>query len=594
VLRAGVGGEAVWRGAPWILGVVGAAQVGFVVLNIWAPTWHWVNLDKEHNLPTWFHSALLATVGLLALEVGRLEARLFGRTGRDRRWAIAWVGVSAGFAYLAADESLVIHEGFYTRELRAWLAPSSPLQLTLAWLLVFLPAIVGAVAFFLASLGARARLSPSLIGWAGGGLVLWVVALTLEGTTKSFFIPRDLYRLEVILEETAESAGTTLFAVGVWRYRSELWRWLGAAPGRELPRFSVPWRWVIAGTLGLSIPAGIVGVSVLLNLHVLHGYAGDEHFRSGRLDDASRAYRDAVAAAPEYVRGWTLLGVTELQRGDPEAAERAFAVAERLAPRASRTLNYRGVALFRLGRHEEARATFARATAADPADADAHRNLGLTLRHLGREAEARESLLKAQQLRPERLRLTSVRISLPTELPLLFASEAGVESALRESLAGRLASAVEAYRRRAAESPGLAAAHLGLANELFRIRVARRIVATDTTRIPSVQDAARHRPSALFTTWVSRSGVARDEVEVIVEADSLPQEVAASVEEIRRHYERAIELGAKAPAHWGLALLARETGDLADAEAHAREARRLDGTLPALPDRAEGQAAVLR
>ncbi|MCI0574540.1 MAG: tetratricopeptide repeat protein, partial [Myxococcaceae bacterium] len=304
-------------------------QAAFVALQLGAPGWRLVDLDREHNLPTWFHGGLLALVALLALDLVRSEARFLQRTRQSQAWALAWFVVAGGFAYLAVDETLVIHERLLNRWVRGQLATASSLQLLLAWLLVFLPAIVLSVAFLLAALSARARLSPRLVAWGGAGLLLWVLALTFEATTRSFFIPRNLYWLEVVLEETAESVGTTCFAWGFWRYRIELGSW---GQGR-VPVFAVPWRWVAAGTVALAIPAGAVGVSIAWNSYALHTYVGDDHLNAGRLEAAVGAYRTALATAPNYGRAWYRLGVAELRRGDLAAAEQAFATAARLEPR---------------------------------------------------------------------------------------------------------------------------------------------------------------------------------------------------------------------------------------------------------------------
>jgi tetratricopeptide (TPR) repeat protein len=552
-------------------------QAGFATLHLWMPGWRLVNLDREHNFPTWFHSWLLALVALQALDLIRVEGRLLGRAGRRRAWAAAWPLVAGGFAYLAADETLVIHEGFLTAWLRGRLAPSSPLELTLAWLLIFLPAIVFTVAFLLASLGARARLCPRLLAWGGGGLGLWVLALTCEATAKSFFIPRNLYWLEVVLEETAESLGTTCFAWALWRYRLELGGWVR---GRTTPpAFAVPWRWVAAGTLALALPVAVVGVSIAWNPYALHRYIGDDHLRAGRLEEAVRAYRAALATAPAYGRAWYRLGVAELRRGDLAAAEQALAMAARLEPRNATTANDLGVVLLRQGRDGEAAAAFTRATALDPDDARAAQNLAIALRRLGREAGAEAALARARALRPPRLRVTALRMTVPADVQLAYVADPRLDGALGDSRAGRVESAISGYRRALARMPDLAPAHLGLANELVRWRLAVRL----TTKPPPARakgaSGSPARTAALFSDWVQDANGGWSALEAVVEPPPMADD-AALAREARGHFEHALALGAGAPAQLGLAALARLEGDAEAVSRHLAAARAADPSLP--------------
>jgi tetratricopeptide (TPR) repeat protein len=558
--------------------VLVSIQTVLAALHLWAPGWRLVNLDREHNIPTWFHSGLLALVALLAVDLARVERGFLRRIGHRSVWAIVWLAVAAGFVYLAVDESLVIHEGFLNAWVRGRLAPASSLQLTLAWLLVFLPAIILAVAFLLAALMARARLSPRLVLWGSAGLGLWVLALTLEATTKSFFIPRNLYWLEVVLEETAESLGTTCFAWALWQYRRELARWTEGI--LATPVFAVPWRWVVAGTLALAVPAGIVSASIAWNPYALHRYVGDDHLRAGRLDEAVGAYRAALAIAPSYGRAWYRLGVAELRRGDPAAAQRAFATAARLEPRNASVANDLGVALFRQGRHAEAAVAFARAAALDPDDAEPAENLSVALRRLGRTAEAEAALARVRALRPARLEVTSIRVLLPADLPLAYLEEPTLRTALGESRAGRVEAAVTLYRQALATAPDLAAAHLGLANELIRWRVVGRRVEGSPTPAPAGDAETVSRRTGILFDTVFGAPAGWSTLEVVVEALPAADDAALALE-ARRHLETAFALGVRAAALVGFAALARFEGDDQAAARHLAAARAADPSLPA-------------
>lgn len=570
------------------LGLLVALQIALAAAYLWFPGWWLVDLDREHNLPTWCHGGLLALAALLALEVGRLEARLLASTSGRRAWAAGWVVVASGFGYLAADEMLVIHEGLLNEWMRGRIAPGSPLQLTLAWLLVFLPAIVLTVAFLLAFLAARARACPRLFGWGAAGLGLWVAALTLEATTKSFFIPRNLYWLEVVLEETSESLGTTSFVWALWRYRAELSAWVRTH--RSAAAFAVPWRWVAAGSLGLAVPVAVTGASIAWNPYAIHRYVGDDHLRAGRLDEAVRAYRAALATAPRYGRAWYRLGVAELRRGDAVAAEAALANAARLEPESAAAANDLGVALFRQGRLEEAVAQFSRAATLAPDDVSAARNLGLALQRLGRLAEAQAALARAGALRPARLRVTALRVRVPVEVQLVYPGDARLRAALEASRGGRLETAVAEDRRVLAGAAGLAAAHVGLGNELVRWRLAGRLGAQDSAAPDDDGDETPPtRTEVVFADWLRDADTGWRLVETRVGIPP-PADDAALAREARHHFEHALALGAAAPAQAGLAALAYLEGRPHDVVRHIAAAREAD---PSLPLRAPGPVEAL-
>ena len=576
------------RMARLTAGTLLAVQAALALLNVGGPRWRAVDLDQEHNLATWFQASLLVLVALLALRAFIIEVRTLGRAGRARAGAAAWLVVAAAFAYLAADEALVIHEGLLTAELEARLGPGSPLRLTLTWLLVFLPAIVGGVAFLLAAFAARARLYPRLLLWGAAGLLAWIGALTLEGTAKAFFLPRNLYGLEVILEETLESLGSTAFAWAIWSYGSALARRLAAGAPDRLPALRVPWRAVAGGTLALAIPMAIVGAVMLRNPHVLERYAGDDLFDAGRFAEAAQAYQRALAGSPAYRQAWSGLGMTELKRGDYVAAEGAFAEVERLDPRSASAANDRGVALVHLARYGDAVDAFTRAAARAPGDAVVVRNLAIALRHLGRTVDADAALARAQALRPDELEPVWAEVTLPAGIALVYAGHPQLRQALQLTRAGRIDAAIAEYGRVIAASPGLAPAHLGLANELMRRRAADRVARVHggvSIEGLVLEPAA---PATLFADWLRHPDGRWEPLEVTVPAPVLPADAQALDGEATEHYRRALLLGAGAPAELGLALLARAAGRQAEAETRLAAARHADPLLPVFGPRAAG------
>ena len=331
--------------------------------------------------------------------------------------------------------------------------------------------------------------------------------------------------------------------------------------------------------MALAVPAAVVGASIAWNPYALHRYVGDDHLRAGRLEAAVGAYRAALATAPNYGRAWYRLGVAELRRGDLAAAEQAFATAARLEPRNAAAANDLGVVLLRQGRDGEAAAALARAVALAPGDSRAIRNLSLALRRLGRETDAEALLARTRALGPARLRVTEVRVTVPADVHLAYAADPRIAAALAESRAGRIPAAIAAYRRALATAPNLAAAHLGLGNELVRLRLAARLAtAADPVRGEDDEGPVAQM-SMLFSDWIRDPDGRWRAVEVVV---GVPEsgDGASLARDARRHFERALALGTAAPAHVGLAALARLDQDDQAALRHGALAREMDASLP--------------
>jgi Tfp pilus assembly protein PilF len=98
--------------------------------------------------------------------------------------------------------------------------------------------------------------------------------------------------------------------------------------------------------------------------------------RDGDLDAAERAYRDHLAAHPDEVDAWHLLGVLLQRRGDSAAAMEPLLRAVQLAPDVARLHLSLGGVLIQLGQDEAARGAFLRALELDPNLVEAHSVLG--------------------------------------------------------------------------------------------------------------------------------------------------------------------------------------------------------------------------
>jgi protein O-GlcNAc transferase len=122
--------------------------------------------------------------------------------------------------------------------------------------------------------------------------------------------------------------------------------------------------------------------------------------RQGRLAEAERLYRAALAKQPRQFEALHFLGVLRLQQGDAGEALELLRAATKAKPDAAEVRPNLGAALAALGRHEEALAVYDGILRAKPDDTDAGCNRGVVLSHLGRHAEALASYDKVLTSRP--------------------------------------------------------------------------------------------------------------------------------------------------------------------------------------------------
>jgi len=583
--RAAEGAMPGRTGRSWFLGAVAAIQAGFVALNVAFPGSALIDLDGEHNAPTYFQAGLLATAALLAAWALRVEEAVLARTGERRGWALAsWAGAAALFAAMALDEALVLHEQFNTDAVRAAFRPTSAVQGTVVWLVVLAPAIVAAMAGLLGWLLARGAASRRFVGTGLVAVWCWLVALALEGTAKSIFIPLNLYRLEVALEESAEALAPAIMCVAIAGYVTDLRRRLAGTTPPPL-RLAVPWRRLAAVTaVALALPAAVVAGSIALNPAVRLRAIADEHLRAGRLDEAREAYRAVVARRPAWARAWDRLGVVEYGRRDLDAAAAAFATAARLSPRDGSVLQHLGAVRYGQGRYAEAVLVLERARALQPRDPETLRSLAAALARVGRDSEAEALRRRASAIEPERARVTAARVMFPAPVALAYLGAPRLAPALRDTEAGRIEAALAGYRAAAEDREAAAAAQLALGNELVRWHAAARLAAA---RQPVRVAAGGPEPgpaSVLFSDWVRSPAGTWTPIESVVSPPALPPAGTDLADAARRHYERALALGAGAAARVGLAALARLAGQSDEAAHQLAAARALDPTLPAAFD----------
>jgi hypothetical protein len=165
-----------------------------------------MSLDGENNIPALFSTALLCSAALLLLLVAMLARR--ERSADTSKWMI----LSAGFALMALDEALALHEHLI-EPMRALLGGERLGIFFFAWVI---PAIllVGALAvFFLPFLFRLPR--PTAIAFVAAGAIYVGGALgveLIEGWWREGHGHRNLvYHALVSTEEGMEMVGVIIF-----------------------------------------------------------------------------------------------------------------------------------------------------------------------------------------------------------------------------------------------------------------------------------------------------------------------------------------------------------------------------------------------
>jgi Flp pilus assembly protein TadD len=112
---------------------------------------------------------------------------------------------------------------------------------------------------------------------------------------------------------------------------------------------------------------------------------GLEAARRGKLAEAERLFRLAVAADPAEAEAWNGLGVALIHQGDRERGIEALHTALRLAPGHAEAHRNIGVALDRLGRRNEATRHYERFLALTPDDYPGRADVRRRLHELAQE-----------------------------------------------------------------------------------------------------------------------------------------------------------------------------------------------------------------
>lgn len=180
---------------------------------------HFLDVDREHSLPTWYESTLMSLVALLMVLVAALEWPV--RRGE----ALRWTGLAAVAAFLSLDEASMLHERFVLPLDRLGaLGPVQPYTWVAAGLV---PVVLVTVVFLRFVLGLRRRTRNGIL--CGGALFL-TGALGMEVAGGAWVLgaggPDAVSAAMVTLEEGLEMAGMLvvvdallghLGGMGAWR-----------------------------------------------------------------------------------------------------------------------------------------------------------------------------------------------------------------------------------------------------------------------------------------------------------------------------------------------------------------------------------------
>jgi hypothetical protein len=221
----------------------------------------WFDLDKERNVATWFSGLLFFLFGCSALLAWALETR---RNSTDKpvfRLPFLWLGIAVAGLYMSLDEITILHENLFWREIRvASSQRGDAWKYVTQWQIVFAPAILLGVGYFVVFFSNRFGSSQAARRMAWSGIGCWMLALLLEGVRGTFIGAGDRwYDGQVVIEELLEMLGAIFLLSAVVSYLLDIGLDLSKERIRELARAE---RWLNRQALaGLGISGAILLVS---------------------------------------------------------------------------------------------------------------------------------------------------------------------------------------------------------------------------------------------------------------------------------------------------------------------------------------------
>jgi len=141
-------------------------------------------------------------------------------------------------------------------------------------------------------------------------------------------------------------------------------------------------------------------LAVTENNYLAHNNLGVALDQKGKINEATRQYREAIRLKPDYAEAHSNLGVALDKKDQIDEAIRQYQEAIRLKPDYSNVYNNLGFALYQKGQIDEAISEYRKAIRLKPDHAKAYYNMGLALAAKGRFDEVIENFRKAIQINP--------------------------------------------------------------------------------------------------------------------------------------------------------------------------------------------------
>ncbi|MDY7095199.1 MAG: tetratricopeptide repeat protein [Acidobacteriota bacterium] len=162
---------------------------------------------------------------------------------------------------------------------------------------------------------------------------------------------------------------------------------------------------------------------------------GGEAFNAGRMEDAERAFRTAVAADPLASTARVNLASVLLRRDKPEEAIQQLQIAQRLNPEHLEASRQLAALLLEQGRRREAVPALRTMVRHQPDDASLRLTLALGLEESGEFEQALAEYRQVLQAEPRRLAALLGRASAQLQLERYAEARSGLEQALAASRA---------------------------------------------------------------------------------------------------------------------------------------------------------------
>lgn len=199
--------------------VISGLGLGVIVLGLLNglfPDVQFWNLDSEKSLATVYSGFLLLATGWMATYVYFQERKY----GIRSSWL--WIPFVVIFMYLALDEVSSIHENLGNSKHVEKVYGKEPLH-KLEWLQLYIPFILAAIGYFVYASWSKMRHYRKALVTLALGVGCYILVIGCEaGMLMNDLRGQSFYRLEVVLEESAEMLGTIFFMVSFMLYSKKL------------------------------------------------------------------------------------------------------------------------------------------------------------------------------------------------------------------------------------------------------------------------------------------------------------------------------------------------------------------------------------